>query len=176
MSEQSWGDVARAVGGSLAAPPIEPTRIQRYFGDFKVFGAVDELVMIVTHGVPVNPAATDVDLERALQNGNYRSFIEHSPTIWKKIGEDVGRQKCLVVQTSAAHEIPNPRVSPLTAVVTHKVRIISEFSFAQRSRENKGGLNRDAALNTVPQRCALKRCRRLLTLVTLRKRSLERGY
>ena len=139
MSEQSWGDVARAVGGSLAAPPIEPTRIQRYFGDFKVFGAVDELVMIVTHGVPVNPAATDVDLERALQNGNYRSFIEHSPTIWKKIGEDVGRQKCLVIQNSAAHEIHNPRASPLTAVETHKVRIINEFSFAGRSRENKAG-------------------------------------
>ena len=132
--------------------------------------------MAVTHGVPVNAAATDVDLERALQYGNHRSVIEHSLAIWKKIGEDVGRQKCLVVQTSAAHEIPNPRVSPLTAVVTHKVRIISEFSFAKRSRENKGGLNRDAALNTVPQRCALKRCRRLLTLVTLRKRSLEGGY
>ena len=34
------GDVARAVGGSLVAPLIDPTHIQRYFGDLKSFGAV----------------------------------------------------------------------------------------------------------------------------------------
>ena len=41
-------DGARAVGGSLVAPPIDPTRRQRYFGDVKGFGSVDELVSIVT--------------------------------------------------------------------------------------------------------------------------------
>ena len=59
-------DVARAIGRSLVAPPIDPTHIQRYFGDLKRFGAVDELVTMVTSGVPVNTAVTDVDLERAL--------------------------------------------------------------------------------------------------------------
>ena len=33
-------DVARAVGGSLVAPLMDPTQIQRYFGDLKSFGAV----------------------------------------------------------------------------------------------------------------------------------------
>ena len=34
------GNVARAVGGPLVAPLIDPTHIQRYFGDLKSFGAV----------------------------------------------------------------------------------------------------------------------------------------
>ena len=67
------GAVARLIGGSLVAPPIDPVHIQRYFGDLKGFGAVDELVMIVTGGVPVNAVASEADLERALQYGNHSS-------------------------------------------------------------------------------------------------------
>ena len=37
------GDVARLIGGSLVAPPIDPVHIQRYFGGLKGLGAVDEL-------------------------------------------------------------------------------------------------------------------------------------
>ena len=59
------GDVARAIGGSLVAPPIDPVHIRRYFGDVKGFGAVDDLARIVTGGVPVHAAATGADLERA---------------------------------------------------------------------------------------------------------------
>ena len=75
------GDVARAVGGSLVAPPIYPTHVQRYFGDLKGFGAVDEVVSIVTRGVPVNAVTTGADRERALQYGNHRSVAEHLPAI-----------------------------------------------------------------------------------------------
>ena len=81
------GDVARAIGGSLVAPPIDPVHIQR-------FGAVDELVRIVTGGVPVHAAATGADLERALLYGNHLSVYEHLPAVWKQLGEDVRRQKC----------------------------------------------------------------------------------
>ena len=88
------GDVARAIGRSLIVSPIDPTHIQRYFGDLKGFGAVDELVTMVTGGVPVNAADTEVDLECTLQYGNHRGVSEHLPAIWKKIGEDVRRQKC----------------------------------------------------------------------------------
>ena len=77
-------DVARAIGGSLVAPPIDPVHIQRYFGDLKGFGAVDDLVMIVTGGVPVHAAATGVDLDRALQYGNHPSVNEHLPAVRKK--------------------------------------------------------------------------------------------
>ena len=38
----------------MVAPPIDPVHLQRYFGNRKGFVAVDELVMIVTRGVPVN--------------------------------------------------------------------------------------------------------------------------
>ena len=82
------GDEARAVGGSLVAPPIYPTHIQRHLGDLKCFGAVDELVSV--GGVPVNAVTTGADLERAFQYGNYRSVTEYLPTVWKKIW---GRRK-----------------------------------------------------------------------------------
>ena len=38
------GDVARALGRSLVAPPIDPIHIRRYVGDYKGFGTVEELV------------------------------------------------------------------------------------------------------------------------------------
>ena len=81
------GDVARAIGGSLITQPIDPTQIQREFGDLKGFGAVDELVTMVTGRVAVNAADTDVDLERALPYGNHRSVSEHLPAMWKKSGK-----------------------------------------------------------------------------------------
>ena len=37
----------------------------------------------------------------------------------EKIEDDARRQKCLVIQKSAAHKIPNLRVPSLAAVVTH---------------------------------------------------------
>ena len=126
------GDIARALGGTLVATPVDATQTQRYFGDLKGFGAIDELINIVTRGVPVKAAPPGARLDRALQYGNHRSGTEHLPAIWKKLGEDAGRQKCLVIQKSAAHVIPNLRVSPLRAVVTHKVRNIYDFSFEPR--------------------------------------------
>ena len=146
------GHVVRAIGGSLVAPPIVPVHIRRYFGDLKGFGAVDELVRIVTGGVPVHAAATGADLERVLQYGSHPSVNEHVPAVGKKIGEEVRRQKCLVIiQKSAAREIPNLRVCPLAAVVTHTVRIINDVSLDEQRRGKKGGLNRDTDPDTVPQ-------------------------
>ena len=145
------GDIARVVGGSPVAPPIDPTHIQRYFVDVKGLGAMDERGSIVAGGVPVNAVMSAVDLERALQYGNLRSVTEHLPIVRKKIGEAVRRQKCLVMLKSAAHEIPNPRVSPLAAVVTHKVRIINDLSFDAQSKEKTGGLNKDTDPDAVPQ-------------------------
>ena len=131
------GDVARAVGGSLVAPPIKPYTYGDTSEKFKGFGAVDELVTIITGGVPVNGVATGVDLKRVLKHGNHRCATKHLQTIGKKSGDYVRRQKFLVTQESAAHEIPNLRVSPLAAVVTPEVRIINDFSFAEQRREKK---------------------------------------
>ena len=50
------GDVAKALGGSLVSPPVDAAHIQRYFGDEKGFGVIDELVTIVTKGVTVKAA------------------------------------------------------------------------------------------------------------------------
>ena len=157
------GNVARVIGGSLVAPPVDPIHIQRYFGELKVFGAVDELVTMVTGGVPVNTAATDVDLERALQYGSHLSVIEHLPTILKKIGDDVRRQKCLATQKSAAHE---------SRITEHRSWRSSRhtrhgYSMILRSRNGaeiiKRWLNRETEADTVSIFCAPKRCTRLLT-------------
>ena len=79
------GDVARSVGGGLVPPPIDPTQIQRYFGDLKGFETIDELITIVTTGVPVHSAATRVELDHASQYGNHRSAKEYLPAIWEKL-------------------------------------------------------------------------------------------
>ena len=73
----------------MVAPPIDPVHIQRYFGHLKGFGAVNELVMIVTGVVPVNPVAHGAGLEHALLYGNHSSVTEHLPENRKQIGEDV---------------------------------------------------------------------------------------
>ena len=79
------GDVARALGGALVAPPIDATNIRRYLGDLKGFGAINDLITIVTRGVPVTLAPAGADLRCALGYGNHRSAAEHSPAIWEKL-------------------------------------------------------------------------------------------
>ena len=64
------------------------------------------------------------------------------------------REKCLVNKKTAAHEIPNVRVLPLGAVVTHKVRVINDLSFVLFNRAKKGGLNAETDVNSVPRACA----------------------
>ena len=139
----------------------------------KGFGAVNEWVSTVTGGVPVYAVMSGVDLERALQYGDNHSVSEHLPAIWKKIREDVRREKCFRILT--AHEIPNLRVSPFATVVTHKVRIINDWSFDAQSREQKGGLNKYADPDTVPQcLCALALPKLLNELVSRRKKFPEK--
>ena len=80
-----------------------------------------------------------------------------------------------MIKKSAAHEIPNFRVSPLGAVVTHKVRIINDysFSFEAQNRKTKGGLNADSDSDSVPQcLCAEALPKFLAELVNLRKKYL----
>ena len=96
-------------------------------------------------------APARADMERALRYGNHRSAAEHSPAIWKKLSKDVWRQKCIVVRKEAAHEIPGLQLSPLGAVVNHKVRIINIFSLEAQSKGTKGGLNANPDPDAVPQ-------------------------
>ena len=164
------GDVARSVGGALVAFPVDPAQIQRYFGDQKGLEDVDKLITIVTGGVPVPAAATRVELTHALQYGNHRSALAHLPAIWEKLGEDVRREKSLVIRKSFASEIPNLRVSPLAPVVSHKVRIINDLSFEVWNRTRNGGLNRDTDPDSVPPcLCATALPKFLTKVVSLRQ-------
>ena len=137
----------------------------------KGFGGINDLITLVTKGVPVKAAPIGRGLDRALRYGSHRSAAEHLPAIWEKLGKYVRRQKCLVIQKSAAHEIPNLQVSPLGAVVTHKVRIINDFSFETHSKRKKGGLNADTDPDTVPQCLCAEALPKFLTeLVKLRRK------
>ena len=61
------GDVARSLGGILVTPPVDPDYIRRYFGELKRFPKIDELITIVSGGVPVIAPPSQADLESALQ-------------------------------------------------------------------------------------------------------------
>ena len=91
--------------------------------------------------------------------------------IWEKFGEEVRREKCLVIRKSVAPETPHLRVSPLRTVVTHKVLMINEFSFEVWNRERNGGINGDTDPDIVPPcLCATGLPKFLEELVSLRKK------
>ena len=98
------GDIAPLIGELLVASTTDPVHIQRYFGGLKGFGTVDELVMIVTGGVPVKVVASEAGIERTLQYGNHSSVTEHLPAIHEKIGEERQAPKMLSdTEISCAH-------------------------------------------------------------------------
>ena len=107
------GDVARLIEGSLIASPIDPVHIQRHFGDLKGFGAVDELAMKVTGGVPVNAVTSGADPKRALQYGNHSSVTENLTAVWKK--NRGRRQAPKMLSDTVTSRARNPRSQSLSA-------------------------------------------------------------
>ena len=81
------GDVARSLGGILVTPPVDPDYIRRYFGELKGIPKKDELITIVSGGVPVIAPPHQADLESELRYGNYRSAEKHLHLIWEKSGK-----------------------------------------------------------------------------------------
>ena len=71
------GNVARSLGGILVTPPVDPDYIRRYVGELKGFPKIDELITIVSEGVPVIAPPSQADLESSLRYGNHRSAEEH---------------------------------------------------------------------------------------------------
>ena len=165
------GDVARSLGGSLVTPPVDPSDIKSHFGDRKGFPQIGELLTIISGGVPVVTAPAKIDLTAALRHGNHPSAAKHMPLIWKKIADDVRRQRCLIIDREAARSIRGLRVSPLGVVETHKARIINDLSFDPNKKGEKGGLNADTDVDTVPPcLCAEALPKFLAELVSLRKK------
>ena len=80
-------DVARSLGGILVTPPVDPDYIRRYFVELKGFSKIDELITIVSGGVPVIAPPSHADLESALRYGSHRSAEQHHHLIWKKSGK-----------------------------------------------------------------------------------------
>ena len=152
VRDGSVGDVAVGIGGTLVSPPFSLSQVEHYFGDIKGFPAITELVDIIKNGVPVKTSVTDLDPTRAMQYGNHSTVAEHMDLVWEKLYEDVRRNRVLVFDRESATLLKGLRVAPLGAVVTHKVRIINDYSFeAGAARGEKGGLNRDTQTEEVPK-------------------------
>ena len=131
------GDVATGLGCTLVLPPLNVDDVKHHFGKVKGFSGIADLVKIIKHGVPVATLATPTDPQQALQCGNHSSVQEHMPAVWEKLCEDVRRNRCLVFTWEAVEKIVGLRLAPLGAVVTHKVRIINDYSFDPARLEEK---------------------------------------
>ena len=81
------GDVVRSLGGILMTPPVDPDYTRRYFGELKGFPKIDEVITIVSGGVPVIAPPPQANLESTLRYGNHRSAEEHLPLVWEKSGK-----------------------------------------------------------------------------------------
>ena len=130
---------------------------------------MEELVTIVAGGVPVNAAATGVDLERAVQRSAqcHRAFASNPE---EKRGEHKTSEMRSATEISRART-PESKSITVGVFVTHRVRIINGFFLAGQSREETGGLNRDADRDTVPHcLCAQALPKFLDDLVPLRKK------
>ena len=119
----------------------------------KTFAAITELIDIMKNGVPVKTAVTNLDPSRAIRYGNHSTAFEHVDLVWEKRSKDVRRNRVLVFKNrESAAALKGLRVAPLGAVVTHKVRIINDYSFdVDAARGEKGGLNKDTQTEDVPK-------------------------
>ena len=113
--------------------------------------------MVLVHATTIR-----VELDHVLQYGNHLNATEYLTAVWEKLGEDLRREKIIVIRGSTARETPRLRVSPLGAVITHKVRITNDFSFEVRNRAKKGGLSGDTDPDIVPQRLCATTLRKFL--------------
>ena len=177
FNDGSVGDVATGIGGTLVLPPFNVDDVKNHFGEVKGFPGISDLVEIIKHGVPVITSATPTDPRQALQYGNHSSIQEHRSTVWKKLCEDVRRNRCLVFTREAAAKIVGLRVAPLGDVVTRKVRTINDYSFdPTTARGEKGGLNRDTVSEEAPPCLCGEALPALLNVLTdLRIRFPNRG-
>ena len=80
----SW-ETSSELRGGLWQPPRETSRkIQRYLGDLKGFGAVDDPTTIVTRGASMKAASPGAGPDRAPKHRNHRSAAEHVSVFPKK--------------------------------------------------------------------------------------------
>ena len=61
-----------------------------------------------------------------MQYGNHSAVVEHMDLVWEQLFEDIRRKLRASVRESAA-SLKGLRVAPLGAVVTHNVRIITDY-------------------------------------------------
>ena len=109
------GDVARSLGGILVTPPVVPDYIKRYFGELNPKSRRTDHNCVRGRAGDCSPVSNRLRECTAVRKSSQCRGTP--PSDLGKIGEDVRREKCLVIEKTAAHEIPNVRVLPLGEVV-----------------------------------------------------------
>ena len=122
VREGRVGNVAVGIGGTLVSPPLSVDQVKRYVEDVKRFPETNDLIDIFQNGVPVNSTVTNLDPTTAFQYGNHSGVREHMDLGWKKLFDDIRRNRVLVFSRDSASSIKDLRVAPLGAVVTHKAK------------------------------------------------------
>lgn len=77
-----------------------------------------------------------------------------------------------MIKKAAAHEIRNRRVSPLAAVVTHKVFKMYDFSFETQNGKKKGGFHADTDSDSAPQCLCAEALPKFLAEVVSRRKKI----
>lgn len=96
-------------------------------------------------------SVTDLGLTRAMQYTNHSAVAEHMDLAWKKLYEAVRRHRALVMDIESSFSWKGHRLAPLSAVLSHRVRIIDDYSFeAGAGRGVKGRQNRAIRIEELP--------------------------
>lgn len=66
---------------------------------------MDRLAHIVSEGVAVDVRASPTDLVKAIAYGNHKSVHEHADVVWKKLKDDVRRDRTLLFHLSDARKV-----------------------------------------------------------------------
>ena len=132
------GNVVVGIGGTLVSPPLFVGQVKRDVRDVNDCPEIDELIDIIQNGVLVNSTVTNLDPTRLVIIAVYECTWT---LVWEKLFDDIRRNWILMFRGSAS-SMKGLRVVSLGAVVTHKEKIINDYSFdLQAARGEMGGLS-----------------------------------
>ena len=137
----------QALETKLLINRVDAVRVLEWFGENKQFPPAQQVVQILSHGVPVRINGVE-DLKAALQYSNHSSIDQYTGYFVTKIVEDVRLGQAFIFPREMASCNPGLRVSPVgVAVSATKVRIIHDLTMAF----SNPGVNGDTNFESAPE-------------------------